>query len=185
LTNFKNRRHFAGRPFGRDVGGIRPEAGDEGTAQRNTVEGASMKPDDIERLRRAYETGPGEKEKGISDLAERYGLTGGQVRQLAFKNGFTKLGEKNGKLEVPPEVEEILQQASGLGRQATQMAINRALRVLLQYPRGAFPHMTRALLWRLSRKYKAAAKHRPYQRARWSADDVELLANGYHALSNP
>jgi hypothetical protein len=138
-----------------------------------------MKPDDTERLRRAYEAGPGEKEKGISDLVERYGLTRSQVRQLAFKNGFTKLATKNGKLEVPPEVEEILQQASGLGRQATQMAINRALRALLQYPRGAFPHVTRALLWRLCRKYRVPAKHHRYQRARWSAEEVELLANGY------
>ena len=138
-----------------------------------------MKPDDIERLRRAYEGGPGEKEKGISDLVERYGLTRGQVRWLAFKNGFTKLATKNGKLEVPPEVEEILQQACGLGRRAIHMAINRASRALLQYPRGAFPHVTRALLWRLCRKYKAPAKHQRYQRARWSADDVELLGNGY------
>ena len=148
-------------------------------ARKNTVEGASMKPDDIEKLRRAYEAGPGEKEKGISDLAERYGLTRSQVRQLAFKNGFTKLGGKKGKLLVPPEVEEILQQASALGRQAMHMAINRALRALLQYPRGAFPYVTRALLWRLSRKYKAPTKHRRYQRARWSADDIELLVNGY------
>src|SRR5262249_25569392 len=105
--------------------------------------------------------------------------TRGQVRWLAFKNGFTKLATKNRTLEVPPEVEEILQQASGLGRQATQMAINRALRALLQYPRGAFPHVTRALLWRLCRKYKIHAKHQRYRRARWSAEDVELLTNGY------
>jgi hypothetical protein len=138
-----------------------------------------MKPDDIERLRRAYEAGPGEKEKGISDLAERYGLTRSQVRQLAFKNGFTKLGQKNRKPEVPAEIEAILRQASGLGREAIHMAITRALRALLQYPRGAFPHVTRALMWRLCRKYKAPPRHRRYQRARWTADDVELLVNGY------
>ena len=39
--------------------------------------------------------------------------------------------------------------------------------------------MTRALLWRLVRKYKAPAMHRRYQRARWSADDIEILVKGY------
>ena len=147
-----------------------------GQRLKNTV---GVKSGDLDKLRRAYQAGSNAKRKGISEFAGQHGLTRSQVHWLAFKNGFTKLATKNGKLEVPPEVEEILQQASGLGRHAIQRAVNRALRALLQYPRGAFPHVTRALLWRLCRRYKAPAKHRRYQRARWSADDIELLVNGY------
>lgn len=138
-----------------------------------------VKSEDLDKLRKAYEAGSDAKRKGLAELAGQYGLTRPQVHWLAFKNGFTKLGAESSRLELPLEIQEILEQAAGLGRQATHMAINRALRALLQYPRGAFPHVTRALLWRLVRRYKGPAMHRRYQRARWSADDVEILMKGY------
>jgi len=138
-----------------------------------------VKREDLDKLRKAYEAGSDAKRKGIAEFAGQYGLTRPQVHWLAFKNGFTKPGAESSRLELPLEIQEILQQAAGLGRQATHMAISRALRALLQYPRGAFPHVTRALLWRLVRRYKGPAMHRRYQRARWSADDVEILMKGY------
>jgi len=138
-----------------------------------------VKSEDLDKLRKAYEAGGNAKRKGIAEFVGQYGLTRPQVHWLAFKNGFTKLGAESSRLELPLEIQEILQQAAGLGRQATHKAISRALRALLQYPRGAFPHVTRALLWRLVRKYNGPAMHRRYQRARWSADDIEILMKGY------
>ena len=142
--------------------------------------GASIKPEDLEKLRRAYQSGAAEKQKGISEFAALYGLKRYQVYWIAFKNGFTGLGRGNSKLHLPSEAEKILQQAAGLGRRAAQAAINRVMRVLWQYPRAEFGHVTRALLWRISRKYKRPlSQHRRYERARWSPADVELLRRGY------
>ena len=53
------------------------------------------------------------------------------------------------------------------------------MRVLLQYPRGAFGQVTPAMLWKQIRKYQTPSAHRRYHRAHWSTADLELLAEGY------
>lgn len=140
---------------------------------------ADVKPEDLDKLLRAYQSGPPEKQKGISEFVERHGFTPSQVYKLAFKNGFTKLGEEDRTPALPAEAEKILREAAGLGRKVVHAAINRAMRVLLRYPRGAFGEVTPALLWKQMRKYQTPTGHRRYQRARWSAADLEVLAQGY------
>ena len=138
-----------------------------------------VKPQDLDKLLRAYQSGPAEKQRGISEFVERYGFSPSQVYKLAFKNGFTKLGENEGASILPAEAERILREAAGLARKHVHAAINRAMRVLLQYPRGAFGQVTPALLWKQIRKYQTPAGHRRYQRAHWSPADIEVLVQGY------
>jgi hypothetical protein len=140
---------------------------------------ANIKPEDLGKLRKAYERGGEEKQKGICEFAALYGLKRYQVYWIAFKNGFTRLGHRNSRLGLPSEAEKVLRQAAGLGRKAVAAAIDRVIRILWEYPRAEFAHVTRALLWRISRKYKAPPSHQRYERARWSPEDIELLRRGY------
>src|SRR5579859_5022708 len=71
-----------------------------------------VKPEDLDKLLRAYQSGPAEKQKGIIEFVERHGFSPSQVYKLAFKNGFTKLGEKEGTSILPAEAERILREAA-------------------------------------------------------------------------
>src|SRR6266700_3019536 len=60
------------------------------TSRKTALNGASVRPNDLERLRRAYEAGGIEKQKEIGNLVEQYGLTRPQIHKLAFKKGLNK-----------------------------------------------------------------------------------------------
>jgi len=153
--------------------------GDQLFPKQVSPNGTGLTPENLDELLRAYESDPAARHNGIREFVERYGLTPSQVYKLAFRNGFTKRRGEDGTRVLPAEVEKILRDASGLGRRFVHAAINRAMRVLLQYPRGAFGQVTPAMLWKHVRKYQTPSAHRRYQRAHWSPADLELLAEGY------
>lgn len=166
---------------GHDDGGAaaRLEGRRDRSSSRLVPPNDGVKPEDLDKLRRAYRSGPAEKREGIMEFVERYGFSPSRVYKLAFKNGFTKPSEENGAPVLPAEAEKILREAAGLGRKVVRSAINRAMRVLLQYPRGTFGQVTPALLWKQIRKYQTPTGHRRYQRAHWSPADLEVLVQGY------
>jgi len=153
--------------------------GDQLFPKQVSPNGTGLTPENLDELLRAYESDPAARHNGIREFVERYGLTPSRVYKLAFRNGFTKRRGEGGTPILPAEAEKILRDASGLGRRFVHAAINRAMRVLLQYPRGAFGQVTPAMLWKHVRKYQTPSAHRRYQRAHWSPADLELLAEGY------
>lgn len=153
--------------------------GDQRFPKQISPNGTGLASENLDELLRACQSDPAARHKGIREFVERYGLTPSQVYKLAFRNGFTKRRGEGGTPVLPPEVEKILREASGLGRRFVHAGINRAMRVLLHYPRGAFGQVTPALLWKQVRKYQTPSAHRRYERAQWSPADLELLAEGY------
>ena len=138
------------------------------------------KPEDVEELRSAYQAGRIEKHKAIQEFADRYGLTRRQVYKCAFNNGLTRVGPRGGTLALPEEAQQILREAAGRGRPAVHAAINRAMRFLLRYPREEYGQVVPAILWKHIRKYRPGiTARRPYQRAHWSPEDLEILRQGY------
>lgn len=181
------RRSAADSSLQRDVSGhggngaaARPGGASDGLPSRRVLRSnGDVKSEDLDRLLRAYRSGAAEKQNGIREFVERHGFTPSQVYRLAFKNGFTKLGEEDDAPAFPAEAEKVLREAAGLGRKVVHAAINRAMRVLLRYPRGAFGQVTPALLWKQIRKYQTPTGHRRYQRAHWSPADLKVLVQSY------
>jgi len=178
-----------GRPFA--AGNSPPDASDVTVPRADAIDHRSLfdlvppnarnaRPGDVDEPRAAYPGVVAERPGGTKELAERKAFKPLQVSGKSFDSGFTKRGVGDGALVLPEEAQRILREAAGRGRPVVRAAINRAMRVLLRYPREAYGQVVPAMLWRQIRKYQTTTSaRRRYQRAHWSPQDLELLRQGY------